>query len=136
MHDPELIIRTGGEQRLSNFLLWESAYSELYFSDKMWPDFDREELERALDDYAHASTGTGAGRDCRSPRRPERRRPPDRRRRQQRRRGGTAARVLIALPWVAIAIAVVFYGGTPAFALLVFGLGWSRCTSSTGCWRR
>ena len=52
MHDPELIIRTGSEQRLSNFLLWESAYSELYFSDKMWPDFDREELERALDDYA------------------------------------------------------------------------------------
>jgi undecaprenyl diphosphate synthase len=52
MHDPQLIIRTGGEQRLSNFLLWESAYSELYFSDRMWPDFDREELERALDDYA------------------------------------------------------------------------------------
>ena len=52
MQDPELIIRTSGEQRLSNFLLWESAYSELYFSDKMWPDFDREELERALDDYA------------------------------------------------------------------------------------
>jgi undecaprenyl diphosphate synthase len=52
MHDPQLIIRTGAEQRLSNFLLWESAYSELYFSDKMWPDFDREELERALDDYA------------------------------------------------------------------------------------
>jgi undecaprenyl diphosphate synthase len=52
MHDPQLIIRTGAEQRLSNFLLWESAYSELYFSDKMWPEFDREELERALDDYA------------------------------------------------------------------------------------
>jgi undecaprenyl diphosphate synthase len=52
MHDPQLIIRTGGEQRLSNFLLWEAAYSELYFSDRMWPDFDREELERALDDYA------------------------------------------------------------------------------------
>ena len=52
MHDPQLIIRTGSEQRLSNFLLWESAYSELYFSDRMWPDFDREELERALDDYA------------------------------------------------------------------------------------
>lgn len=52
MHDPQLIIRTGGEQRLSNFLLWESAYSELYFSAKMWPDFDREELERALEDYA------------------------------------------------------------------------------------
>jgi undecaprenyl diphosphate synthase len=52
MHDPQLIIRTGAEQRLSNFLLWESAYSELYFSDKMWPEFDRAELERALDDYA------------------------------------------------------------------------------------
>jgi undecaprenyl diphosphate synthase len=52
MHDPQLIIRTGAEQRLSNFLLWQAAYSELYFSDRMWPDFDREELERALDDYA------------------------------------------------------------------------------------
>ena len=52
MQDPQLIIRTGGEQRLSNFLLWESAYSELYFSDKMWPDFDREELERAVAAYA------------------------------------------------------------------------------------
>jgi undecaprenyl diphosphate synthase len=52
MHDPQLIIRTGAEQRLSNFLLWQAAYSELYFSDRLWPDFDREELERALDDYA------------------------------------------------------------------------------------
>ena len=52
MHDPQLIIRTGREQRISNFLLWQAAYSELYFSDKMWPEFDRAELERALDDYA------------------------------------------------------------------------------------
>jgi undecaprenyl diphosphate synthase len=52
MHDPQLIIRTGSEQRLSNFLLWQAAYSELYFSEKLWPDFDRAELERALDDYA------------------------------------------------------------------------------------
>jgi undecaprenyl diphosphate synthase len=52
MKDPELIIRTGGELRLSNFLLWESAYSELYFSDVLWPDFDREELERALASYS------------------------------------------------------------------------------------
>jgi undecaprenyl diphosphate synthase len=52
MKDPELIIRTGGELRLSNFLLWESAYSELYFSDILWPDFDRPELERALASYA------------------------------------------------------------------------------------
>jgi undecaprenyl diphosphate synthase len=51
LEDPELIIRTGGELRLSNFLLWESAYSELYFSDRMWPDFDREEFERALDSF-------------------------------------------------------------------------------------
>jgi phosphatidate cytidylyltransferase len=56
------------------------------------------------------------------PGRPERRRPPDRRRRQ-RRRGGTAARVLIALPWIAVAIGVVFYGSTTAFAVLVLGLG-------------
>jgi undecaprenyl diphosphate synthase len=52
MMDPELIIRTGGETRLSNFLLWQAAYSELYFSDLMWPDFDRAELERAIADYA------------------------------------------------------------------------------------
>jgi undecaprenyl diphosphate synthase len=51
MKDPELIIRTGGELRLSNFLLWESAYSELYFSDVLWPDFDRDDLERALAAY-------------------------------------------------------------------------------------
>jgi undecaprenyl diphosphate synthase len=51
LKDPELIIRTGGELRLSNFLLWEAAYSELYFSDRMWPDFDREEFERALDSF-------------------------------------------------------------------------------------
>jgi undecaprenyl diphosphate synthase len=53
LEDPQLIIRTGGEERLSNFLLWESAYSELYFSDKMWPDFDREEFERAVASYGN-----------------------------------------------------------------------------------
>jgi undecaprenyl diphosphate synthase len=42
MSDPDLVIRTSGEQRLSNFLLWQSAYSELYFSDRLWPDFDRD----------------------------------------------------------------------------------------------
>ena|ERR671922_2860024 len=51
LEDPELIIRTGGELRLSNFLLWEAAYSELYFSDALWPDFDRGEFERALDAF-------------------------------------------------------------------------------------
>jgi undecaprenyl diphosphate synthase len=50
--DPDLIIRTANEHRLSNFLLWESAYAELYFSPKLWPDWDREDLFAALQDYA------------------------------------------------------------------------------------
>lgn len=48
MPDPELLIRTGREQRLSNFLLWQCAYSELYFSEVMWPDFDKEEFCKAI----------------------------------------------------------------------------------------
>ena len=51
MHDPELVIRTSGEQRLSNYLLWQSAYSELHFTDVLWPDFSRADLEAALDAY-------------------------------------------------------------------------------------
>ncbi|HKB55376.1 MAG TPA: polyprenyl diphosphate synthase [Ramlibacter sp.] len=50
--DPDLIIRTGGEHRLSNFLLWQAAYSELYFCDKLWPDFGAADLDAALADYA------------------------------------------------------------------------------------
>ena len=49
--DPDLFIRTGGEQRLSNFLLWQSAYTELYFSDKLWPDFNGDELNKAISAY-------------------------------------------------------------------------------------
>jgi len=49
--DPDLLIRTSGEQRLSNFLLWQLAYSEFYFTEKHWPDFDAEELERAIESY-------------------------------------------------------------------------------------
>ena len=49
--DPDLVIRTGGEQRLSNFLLWQTAYSELYFSDKLWPDFDASALDEAIDEF-------------------------------------------------------------------------------------
>jgi undecaprenyl diphosphate synthase len=60
MSDPELVIRTSGEQRLSNFLLWQSAYSELYFSDRLWPDFDRAELERALAEYVSRQRRFGA----------------------------------------------------------------------------
>jgi undecaprenyl diphosphate synthase len=49
--DPDLFIRTGGEMRLSNFLIWQSAYAELYFTPVLWPDFGRDELEKALADY-------------------------------------------------------------------------------------
>lgn len=49
--DPDLLIRTSGEQRLSNFLLWQLAYSEFYFADVHWPDFTKEELEKAIDNY-------------------------------------------------------------------------------------
>ncbi|HEX5305611.1 MAG TPA: polyprenyl diphosphate synthase [Dyella sp.] len=48
----DLFIRTGGEQRISNFLLWQAAYAELYFTDTLWPDFDQACLARAIDDYA------------------------------------------------------------------------------------
>ena len=52
MHDPELLIRTSGEQRISNYLLWQCAYSEFVFTDVLWPDFSREDLEAALEIYA------------------------------------------------------------------------------------
>jgi undecaprenyl diphosphate synthase len=50
--DPDLFIRTGGEKRLSNFILWQSAYAELYFTDLLWPEFDAKAYGRALDDFA------------------------------------------------------------------------------------
>lgn len=50
--DPDLLIRTGAERRISNFLLWQCAYSELYFSDRLWPDFDEAALDEALADFA------------------------------------------------------------------------------------
>ncbi len=49
--DPDLLIRTSGEQRLSNYLLWQLAYTEFYFTDVLWPDFDKEELEKAIEQY-------------------------------------------------------------------------------------
>ena len=49
--DPDLIIRTGGEKRLSNFLLWQCAYSEFIFTDVLWPDFDEEELQKCIDEF-------------------------------------------------------------------------------------
>ena len=52
MHDPDLIIRTSGEQRISNYLLWQGAYSELVFREELWPDFSREAFEQSLDEFA------------------------------------------------------------------------------------
>jgi undecaprenyl diphosphate synthase len=52
MHDPDLIVRTSGERRLSNYLLWQSAYSELVFRDELWPDFTRTALEQSLAEYS------------------------------------------------------------------------------------
>ena len=51
MHDPDLLIRTSGEQRISNYLLWQCAYSELVFRDELWPDFDREAFEQSLGEF-------------------------------------------------------------------------------------
>jgi len=50
--EPDLVIRAGGEKRFSNFLLWQSAYAELYFSDKLWPDFSEKDLDKALEDFS------------------------------------------------------------------------------------
>ena len=58
--DPELIIRTGGENRLSGFLLWQAAYSELYFTEVLWPDFDKNELEKAIVEYNNRKRNFGA----------------------------------------------------------------------------
>ena len=58
--DPDLIIRTAGEQRLSNFLLWQAAYSELYFTAKLWPDFSESDLDEALADYQLRTRKFGA----------------------------------------------------------------------------
>lgn len=59
MPEVDLLIRTGGEQRISNFLLWQSAYAELYFTDALWPDFDDKELDKALEWYAQRTRRFG-----------------------------------------------------------------------------
>ena len=60
MHDPDLLIRTSGERRISNYLLWQCAYSELIFRDELWPDFDREALEESLEEFASRQRRFGA----------------------------------------------------------------------------
>ena len=67
MPDPDLLVRTSGEKRISNFLLWQIAYAELVFMDVLWPDFGRAHLEEALDEFARRdrrygrATGQGGG---------------------------------------------------------------------------
>ena len=58
--DPDLIIRTSGELRLSNFLLWQAAYAEFYFTDTLWPDFDREQFDKAIESFSHRERRLGA----------------------------------------------------------------------------
>jgi undecaprenyl diphosphate synthase len=59
MHDPDLIIRTSGERRISNYLLWQGAYSEWVFRDELWPDFSRESLEQSLEEFAERNRRFG-----------------------------------------------------------------------------
>lgn len=58
--DPDLLIRTSGENRISNFLLWQISYSELYFTEKLWPDFDEDDLKKAIEDFQHRQRRFGA----------------------------------------------------------------------------
>lgn len=60
MHDPDLLIRTSGEQRISNYLLWQCAYSEFVFRDELWPDFDRAAFEACLDEFEARQRRFGA----------------------------------------------------------------------------
>ena len=57
--DPDLLIRTSGELRISNFLIWQCAYTEYYFTDVLWPDFNKEELQKAVDAYMHRERRMG-----------------------------------------------------------------------------
>jgi undecaprenyl diphosphate synthase len=60
LHEPDLVIRTSGEQRISNFLLWQSAYAELVFDDTLWPDFGEDRLRAAVEEYARRARRFGA----------------------------------------------------------------------------
>jgi undecaprenyl diphosphate synthase len=63
MPDVDLLIRTSGEQRVSNFLLWQAAYAELVFTDVLWPDFDEAELARCVGEYAARDRRFGGAQD-------------------------------------------------------------------------
>ena len=129
MHDPDLIIRTSGEQRLSNYLLWQSAYSELVFRDELWPDFSRAGLRGVAGGVRRAPP---ALRRALMPPPPRRRRssPPQRRaRRAERRNTGSdlGARVIVAIPPIAFAVFIVLQGGW------VSGRGPARARPACAC---
>ncbi len=134
MHDPDLLIRTSGEQRISNYLLWQCAYSELVFRDELWPDFGRAAFEESLARVRVAAAPLrGAGvmdgplrrRDCsseraddaaaaRPPPRPPRRAPAPRAAAARR-----AKRILVAIPWIVFAIAIIVAGGLVFAAAMI-----------------
>ena len=156
MHDPDLIIRTSGERRLSNYLLWQSAYSELVFRDELWPDFtrarrsrspwpssptagaasaaaERADGQRTPDAHARRACAPGAGRPRAGVgiRGGARRRGRDgrpsagaarRQRAGRQARSDLSARILVAIPAIAVALFLVIEGGL-IFALGLFVLG-------------
>ena len=98
MHDPDLLIRTSGEQRISNYLLWQCAYSELVFRDELWPDFDRAAFEDSLREFEARQRRFGSagvsGRGPRSTTRCSRSEPPPRRAAAARRRAAARGAAL------------------------------------------
>jgi phosphatidate cytidylyltransferase len=119
MHDPDLIIRTSGEQRTSNYLLWQSAYSELVFADELWPDFSREAFRAALDEFERRRRRSGALMEGRSRRRgtaSERRAGRAARRNA---RSDLGARVAAAVPAIAFALVIIGFGNWVFVAGLV-----------------
>ena len=123
MHDPDLLIRTSGERRISNYLLWQCAYSELVFRDELWPDFTREAFEESLGEYEERERRFGAQEPARvrEGARPCLRRrdgradeaPPSSAAQAGARRGAASrcrrrearpARILVAVPWIVFAI--------------------------------
>ena len=141
MHEPDLLIRTSGEQRISNFLLWQCAYSELVFRDELWPDFDRAAFEDVACRTSGSASGASGGVEVEGSRpfdaevdfdHPRRNRPaaaagpappaPARSRTASRRATALRdlARIAWAVPWIAIAITIVIVGGE-LFAAAMIG---------------